>query len=333
MGLAGLGTMGRNHLRLLAARDDVRLVALADPLPAAQSAALTVAPDAVAFDDPLAMLAEEQLDAVVVATPTSLHHEVALAALERGVAALVEKPLAATVEEGLEVVRTAGRRGSLLQVGHIERFNPAVQELSRRLADGALSRIFSVKTVRGGPLPERIRDVGVTVDIGTHDVDVICHLVGERPVRAYAESTQHVHTAHEDLLYGLLSFPGGALGQLDVNWLTPEKQRRITVLGEEGMFQVDYLRQSLTFTRGARELAPTYLDGYAPTFAGETVDLPVTPAEPLRRELDAFFGAVRTGGPAAVSGTEGLWAVALAETLLRSATEHRPIEIEPLEVP
>ena len=152
-------------------------------------------------------------------------------------------------------------------------------------------------------------------------------------MRAYAESTRHVHTAHEDLLYGLLTFPGGALGQLDVNWLTPEKQRRITVLGEEGMFQVDYLRQSLTFTRGARELAPTYLDGYAPTFAGETVELPVTPAEPLRRELDAFVGAARSGGPAAVSGTEGLWAVALAETLLRSATEHRPIDIAPLEVP
>ncbi|HEX5466236.1 MAG TPA: Gfo/Idh/MocA family oxidoreductase [Candidatus Limnocylindrales bacterium] len=332
VGLAGLGTMGRNHLRNLVARDDVDLVAVADPLTSAQAAALQAAPGAVAFDDPLAMLAEERLEAVIVATPTSLHHAVARAAIEAGVAALVEKPLAATLEEGLDLVRRAEAHGSLLQVGHIERFNPAVEELGRRLAGGALSRIFSVKTVRGGPLPERIRDVGVTVDIGTHDVDVMCHLVGERPIRAYAELTQHVHTAHEDLLYGLLSFPGGALGQLDVNWLTPEKQRRITVLGAEGMFQVDYLSQSLTFTRGARELSPTYLDGYAPTFAGETASLPVTPAEPLRRELDAFFAAVRSGGPPAVSGAEGLWAVALAQTLLRSAAEHRPIEIDPLEV-
>lgn len=333
VGLAGLGTMGRNHLRNLVARDDVRLVAVADPLEGAQTGALDAAPGAVAFADPLAMLAEEQLDAVIIAAPTSLHHAVASVAMERGVAALVEKPLARTVEEGLDLVRAAERHGTLLQVGHIERFNPAVQELGRRLRDGALSRIFSVKTVRGGPLPERIRDVGVTVDIGTHDVDVICHLVGQRPTRAYAELTQHVHTAHEDLLYGLLAFPNGALGQLDVNWLTPEKQRRITVLGEEGMFQVDYLSQSLTFTRGARELAPTYLDGYAPTFAGETVQLPVHPAEPLRRELDAFFEAVRSGGPAAITGAEGLWAVALAQTLLRSATEHRPIDIQPLEVP
>ena len=212
---------------------------------------------------------------------------------------------------------------------------PPSRSSSRRLAAGALSRIYSIKTVRGGPLPERIRDVGVTVDLATHDVDIICHLAGERPTRAYAEPTQHVHTAHEDLLYGLLAFPGGVVGQLDVNWLTPEKQRRITVLGEEGMFQVDYLSQALTFTRGARELAPTYLDGYAPTFAGETAASRWKPAEPLRRELDAFFErGARPAARAAISGADGLWARG-ARQLPCSArpTEHRPIDVTPLEVP
>ena len=333
VGLAGLGTMGRNHLRNLAARDDVTLVAVADPAPIPQQHALSVAPGARAFADPLVMLAEERLDAVIVAVPTTLHRAVALAAIERGAAVLIEKPLAGTVDEARDIVRAADVRGVVLQVGHIERFNPAVRELGRRLADGALSRIYSIKTVRGGPLPERIRDVGVTVDLATHDVDVICHLAGERPVRAYAESTQHVHTAHEDLLYGLLAFPGGVVGQLDVNWLTPEKQRHVTVLGQEGMFRADYLSQTLTFTRGALELAPEYLDGYAPTFAGQTAVIPVEPAEPLHREQDAFFEAVRGGSPVAISGADGLWAVALANALLRSATEHRPIDIVPLEVP
>jgi predicted dehydrogenase len=117
-----------------------------------------------------------------------------------------------------------------------------------------------------------------------------------------------------------------------VNWLTPEKQRRVIVLGEEGMFQVDYLRQSLTFTRGGADPAPTYLDGYAPTFATETIELPVTPAEPLGRELEAFLAAVRSGGPPEVSGRDGLWAVTLAELLLRSAIEHRPHEVLTMEV-
>ncbi len=332
VGLAGLGTMGRAHLRNLAGRDDVTLVAVADPAAPALALATAQVDGVRGFADPFAMLEEERLDALIVAVPTTLHHPVALAALARGTPVLVEKPLATTETEGRELVAAAASGGTLLQVGHIERFTPAVLELGQRLRAGALSRIYSVKTTRGGPLPERIRDVGVAVDLATHDVDVVCHLVGERPVRVYAESTQHVHTAHEDLLYGLLAFPGGAIATLDVNWLTPEKQRRIVVLGEEGMFQVDYLSQSLTFTRGNADLAPTYLDGYAPTFAGETVELPVEPAEPLRRELDAFFDAVRSGGPAAVTGEEGLWAVRLANLLLESAATSSPIPVSALEV-
>lgn len=337
VGLAGLGTMGRNHLRNLLARADIELVGIADPLEAARVAASTEVAAAGrsaarAYADPVEMVAEEHLDAVIIAAPTTSHSTLALAALEAGVAVLVEKPLAATVDEGRALVHAADAGGMLLQVGHIERFNPAIQALEARLRDGALSRIFSVKTIRCGPMPERIRDVGVAIDLATHDVDMICHLVGDQPIRAYAEVTQHVHTAHEDLLYGLLAFSNGVVGQLDVNWLTPEKQRRVIVLGEEGMFEVDCLRQALTFTRGAADVTPTYLDGYAPTFAGERVQLPVQPAEPLRLELDAFFAAVASGGPSPVSGSDGLLSLSLANLLLMSAAAHRPLPVEPLMV-
>ena len=331
VGLAGLGSMGRNHLRNLASRDDVELVAVADPSEAALTAATDQVP-AHGYGDPLELLEEERLDALIVAAPTTLHHRIALAAIDRCIPVLVEKPLATTVAEGRALVEAADRRGVLLQAGHIERFNPAVLALGERLRGGALSRIFSIKTLRAGPFPARIRDVGVAVDLATHDVDIMCHLAGARPDRVYAETTQHIHTSHEDLLFGLLHFPRGTVGLLDVNWLTPEKQRTITVLGEEGMFRVDYLSQTLTFTRGTAELSPTYLDGYAPTFAGETVQLPVTPAEPLRRELDAFFAAVRSGGPAVIPGSDGLWAVALANLLLEAAAAHRPVAVHPPEV-
>ena len=329
VGVAGFGSMGRNHVRNLLARDDVRLVAVAEPEESGRLAVGQQAPDVATFPDPHEMLASVAMDAIVVAIPTTLHHGVAIDAIERGVAVLVEKPIAPTVAEGRAMVEAANANGVLLQVGHIERFNPAVLELARRLRSGALSRIFTVRTIRGGPTPERIQDVGVGIDLATHDVDVICHLLGAQPTRIYAEATRHVHTAHEDLVYGLLAFPGGVLGQIDVNWLTPEKQRRVVVLGEEGMFDVDYLSQALHFTRGRDDLAPTYLDGYAPMIRGERRSLPVAPGEPLRRELDAFFAAVRDGGPAAVTGEEGVRAVALATMLLRSATEHRPLEIGP----
>lgn len=326
--IAGLGTMGRNHLRHLVLRDDVVLTSIADPVVTLQQVAAHGGTAVRAYASPLDLLHDEPLDALIVAAPTTLHYSVALAALERGIAVLVEKPLAASLEEGRDLVQRAARSGLILQVGHVERFNPAVLALRQRLQDGALSRIFSIRTVRGGPLPARVRDVGVAIDLATHDVDIICNLLGERPSRAYAEMTRHVHTDHEDLLYGLMAFPSGVIAHLDVNWLTPEKQRWITVLGEEGMFHVDLLAQSLTFTRGTSDLQATYLDGYAPTFAGETVSLPVTSAEPLGLELDAFFSAVRTGVPSPVTAEQGLWALMLANLLLDSARSHLPVAVE-----
>jgi UDP-N-acetylglucosamine 3-dehydrogenase len=332
VGLAGLGMMGRNHLRNLLARDDVTLVAVADPSSQALVRAIEQAgPHVRGFAQPRTMLAEEQLDALIAAVPTTQHFQVAMQAIEAGIPVLVEKPIAATVVDGQQLVRAATERGVLLQVGHIERFNPAIVALAARLRNGDLTRIYSIKTIRGGPLPERIRDVGVAIDLATHDIDVMCHLLGERPVRVAAERSQQIHTAHEDLLYGLLSFPSGIVGLLDVNWLTPEKQRRVVVLGEEGMFQVDYLTQSLTFTRGAATLAPTYLEGYAPTFAGETVTLPVASAEPLRLQLDAFFDAVRTGRSPDVSGADGLTALRVAKLLLTAADEGHSLSVPRIE--
>ncbi len=328
VGLAGLGTMGRNHLRNVLAIDDVTLVAMADASPVALAEAVSVAgPQVHTYEDPLLMLRDEDLHAIIVAVPTTRHFQIALAAMTSGVSVLVEKPIAATIVESKQLMRASEEHDVVLQVGHVERFNPAVLALSASLHRGDLSRIYSVKTVRGGPLPERIRDVGVAIDLATHDVDIMCHLIGERPIRVSAERSRQIHTAHEDLLYGLLAFPSGVVGQLDVNWLTPEKQRRIVVLGEEGMFQVDFLTQSLTFTRGAATLAAEYLDGYAPMFQGETVSLPVESAEPLRRELIAFFEAVRTGGRPEVTGLDGHMALSIAKLLLAAADEGRSLSV------
>jgi UDP-N-acetylglucosamine 3-dehydrogenase len=326
IGLAGLGMMGRNHLRNLAARDDAVLVAVSDPEVTAREQALAAAPSVQAYADPSEMVTREDLDAVVVAVPTTLHFAVAIEAIRQGLHVLIEKPLASSVIDARQLIAAARDAGVVLQVGHIERFNPVVLKLAERLRAGDLTRIHSIKTVRGGPMPERIRDVGVAIDLATHDIDVMLHLLAEQPVRVSAESSRRVHTSHEDLLYGLLHFPSGAIGLLDVNWLTPEKQRRIVVLGAEGMFEADYLTQSLTFTRGTSELRPEYHSGYAAMFAGATLSIPVEEAEPLRRELDAFISSVQ-GAPVTVTGQDGLVALSVAKMLLAAADEGRSITI------
>jgi UDP-N-acetylglucosamine 3-dehydrogenase len=327
IGLIGLGTMGRNHLRLLTGRDDARLVAVADPVAGALEVAGASA-DAQAYAEPLAMLAEAELDAVVIASPTTTHHPLALAALDRGIAVLVEKPLAATPGEADELVDVAESRGVPLQVGHVERFNPAVLELGRLLDTGWLSTVYAITSRRAGPFPARIRDVGVTMDLATHDVDILSFVAAERPVRVSAETAQRVHQDHEDLLFGLLSFPSGTIGMIDVDWLTPVKRRTLTVVGEEGMFELDYLSQRLTFTRSTDTTNPRLISGYAPTFEGESVDLSLETHEPLAAELDAFLAVVRDGGRPIVDAEDGRWAVLLADALLRSAHERRTIELD-----
>ena len=178
IGLIGLGAMGRNHLRLLSARSDARLVAISDPLPDVLEAAAATT-DAQGFVEPQAMLAEADLDAVVIASPTTTHLPLALAAIEPGIAVLVEKPLAATPAEADEVVTAAARAGVPVQVGHVERFNPAVLELGRLLDAGWLSTVYAITSRRAGPFPARIRDVGVTIDLATHDVDILSFVAGE----------------------------------------------------------------------------------------------------------------------------------------------------------
>jgi UDP-N-acetylglucosamine 3-dehydrogenase len=326
VGLAGLGSMGRNHLRVIGTRPRARLAAVADPLPSALDAAIAQT-GALGFAEPMAMIAEADLDAVVIAAPTTAHVALALAAIERGIAVLVEKPLAATVDEARQIVEESRASGVPVQVGHVERFNPAVLELGRLLANGWLSTIYAIVSRRAGPFPARIRDVGVTVDLATHDVDILSWIAGERPVRVYAETAQRVHATHEDLLFGLLHFPSGVTGMLDVNWLTPDKRRSLTVIGEEGMFELDYLTQRLTFTKTAGLEAPRLIGGYAPTFEGDVAILTVANAEPLAAEHDAFLRVVREGGAPLVDAEDGLWAVAIAQALLEASARRMPVDL------
>ena len=326
IGLAGLGSMGRNHLRVISTRPNVRLVAVADPVADALEAALSQT-RAAGFAEPLEMIAEADLDALVIAAPTTVHLSLALRAIERGIAVLVEKPLAPTVEEARLIVAAAQATGVPVQVGHVERFNPAVRELGRLLGEGWLSTVYAVTSRRAGPFPARIRDVGVTIDLATHDVDICSWIAGERPARVHAETAQRIHADHEDLLFGLMHFPSGVVAQLDVDWLTPAKRRQLVVVGEEGMFELDYLTQRLTFTRATDTTNPRLIGGYAPTFEGDVVDLPVPTGEPLALEHDAFLRVVRDGGRPEVDAEDGLWAVTIATALLDSAATRAVVEL------
>lgn len=318
VGVIGAGAMGRNHARVYHDLDGVELAGIADgnrALAETMGRRLGVP----AFTSVEALIARTRPHAVSVAVPTREHTRVALAALAQGVHVLVEKPIAATPGEAEGMIAAAAGAGVLLGVGHVERYNPAVVELKRRLARGDLGRVFQCHARRLGPFPDRIRDVGVVIDLATHDLDVMCYLLEEPVTRVYAETERRVHTEHEDLLNGLVKFASGVVGVLDVNWLTPTKVRELSVTGERGMFVANYLTQDLYFYEN------DYTSGNWDRLAaltgvseGSMTRVKLERDEPLRAELAAFVDAVRGGPGPVVSGAEGLAALELARLLIES---------------
>jgi predicted dehydrogenase len=301
--------MGANHARVLNELPGVDLVGVSDLDEAAVGRA-TSGRTTRGYTDPGALLATERPDLVVVAVPTSLHLPVTLQALEAGAHVLVEKPIAPERAEAEAMIAAAEAAGRLLTVGHIERFNPAIRELSRRLDAGELGRVFQVRASRLGPFPARVRDVGVVVDLAPHDLDVMRYLLRVEPIRIYAETEQRIHTDHEDLFTGLIKFESGAVGLLEINWLTPTKVRKLTVTGERGMYEADYLSQDLVFYANPDHEIVT---------EGEMTRRAVQRREPLAVELSEFVSAIQSGGPPPVSPQDALIAMLLARAMVDAA--------------
>lgn len=325
----GVGAMGRNHARVYQEIPDVELVAVvdSDSTLAQETARLR---GGCAYTDYRLMLEKMQPDMVTVAVPTHVHFRVVLDALEAGCHVLVEKPIAATLEEGQQMIERAAGLSRILAVGHIERYNPAVTELKRRLDAGELGGIFQVHARRLGPFPARVRDVGVVVDLAPHDLDIMRYLTGKEVARLYAETEQEIHTAHEDLFSGLIRFEDGVLGILNINWLTPTKVREVTVTGQRGMFLANLLTQDLYFYENeeAGGLDWNHLSLLRGVGEGEMVRLRLRRREPLRVELEAFVATAKGEPGAVVSGSDGLIALKLAQALVRSGQEHRVIAVE-----
>ncbi len=316
----GVGSMGRNHVRVYREMPEVELVGIADENPlAAESIARTYC--VPGYADYREMLMHERPDAVSVVVPSANHFSVTRDVLAAGCHALVEKPLATTLDEAQQLIEFSEQAGRILMVGHIERYNPAIIELRRRLDAGQLGRIFQIHARRLGPFPSRIHDVGVIMDLATHDLDIMRYLTRSEAIRVIAEVGRQVHPSYEDMFAGMVRFANGALGVLEINWLTPRKIRELYVTGERGMFYVDYITQDLRFcenaeTNGDDWAALSLLRGVK---EGPETKFAVPKREPLHLELEAFISQVKGENTAAANGRDGHAAMALATALIESS--------------
>ena len=311
----GVGSMGRNHARVYSEMDGVQLVSIADSDQKTLNT-ITNRHNIRPYTDYHEMLENESPDVVSIAVPTKLHLQVAEDVIESGADLLIEKPLALTESEGERIVQLAKKKGALLGVGHVERFNPVVAEMKRRLERGELGQVLQITIRRLGPFPERIKDMGVLLDLATHDIDIMYYLTGSEVERTSSEIARVLHTEHEDLAVGLVRFASGAIGILIENWLSPTKVRDVMVNGERGMYLADFLTQDFYFyENNYTAVGWESLQIFRGMAEGNMVRYKIERAEPLRLELEAFVRAVVNGEPFLVSGEDGLRAMKLAKQL------------------
>lgn len=323
-GLLGIGMMGRHHARVLREVEGVDLVAIADPGgdPHGVADGLEVLPDVEA-------LIGAGIQMAVVAVPTRFHEDAALKLAAAGVHTLVEKPIAETLEAGQRMVDAFDNAGLVGAVGHVERFNPALQELRRRLQEGELGAVYQIQTRRQGPFPSRIADVGVAKDLASHDVDLTAWVAQSDYAQVFAQTTFKSGRKHEDMIAITGRLRSGVIVNHLVNWLSPMKERVTVVTGEKGAFVADTATGDLTFyANGTIPLEWEPMTTFRGVSEGDVTRFAFLKREPLRVEHEAFRDAVLGHVSHTVTMAQGQRALRVVEAALSSARTRESVSLE-----
>ena len=308
VGVVGVGVMGSNHARVFAGLPGTKLVGVADPdRKQADFVARTLG--CIAVDD-VSELLDSDVDAITIAAPTHLHRNIALSCIARGIHVMVEKPIASSIEEGREIINAARRAGVALMVGHVERFNPAVEAIKEAIRG---EDILSIAITRVGPFPPRMSNVGVVIDLAVHDIDLIRWFTDSEIIEVQPQLSSAV-AEREDIALLQFRTASGVLAQINTNWLTPFKARNVTVATRGKYVMGDLLTRQVT-----------ECFGFQPDGSYSMRHLSVGHAEPLRSELLAFLRAVRSGATPAVTGEEAVASLEIATRCLAT----RPTVVAP----
>jgi predicted dehydrogenase len=319
----GLGMMGANHARVLSNLDGVELIAVADP----QGDAQKVLPQIRVLNS-VDEVIKLGVDYCVISAPTAFHEEIALQLIANKIHFLVEKPIADTYASAVRIRDAAKTANVIGAVGHIERFNSALQEARKRVLAGELGTIYQVATRRQGPFPSRISDVGVVKDLATHDIDLTSWITGKKYLQVSANAAFRSGREHEDLISvsGLLE-DSIVVSHL-VNWLSPLKERKIIITGEKGTFVADTLRADLTFyENGKIEISQSELAHFRGVTQGDVHILAFEKPEPLVVEHQNFRDAALGKPSNIVSLEEGTTTVKIADAIIESYTNKSLVKL------
>lgn len=334
----GCGSIGQHHCRILATHKDCKLIALADAN--FNRAVLSKLPDNLqnipVYTSIEELLNDHHIHAAVVATPIHTHKNISTLLLKHNVSVLIEKPMATNFDDCKQLLSNFQSSGTYLQIGHIERYNPAFIKLMEEIKNNRLGVLYRMEFRRIGPFPQRISDAGVTLDLSIHDLDLALHIAQSFPNQISAFSEKRIHKSCEDGISITMKFPEEIICHIQTNWLSPRKQRTIEVYGYKGMLCCDLFTQKLTFYENKHQRAQSDSFGMEGIEVGEEKHIPIETVEPLKSELIDFCQHIknfRQKLPSLESykpAQQAALAVYLCEQALKSATQQKII---PLEIP
>lgn len=289
----GVGNMGRHHARVYSEMPQVELVAVCD-VNEINGRELAKKHGCAFYRDYAQMLAENKVDAISIAVPTSLHKKVACDLLNRKINVLLEKPLASNLQEAHEIIDAASAAGVKLMVGHIEKFNPAIQRLKEIIDSGRLGKIVSLNIQRIGGMPKNT-DVSVVLDLATHDISISNYLLNSFPVEVHGLKLKNVIKNNEDSVVVLMKY-ANASSFIEANWITTAKVRQMRVVGTKGYAQADYINQTVTLFENSYWAKDNIFNDFKEYLAKasfvDEVKIGVIKKEPLRCELEEFIASI-----------------------------------------
>ena len=310
----GVGSLGQHHARVYSELEGVKLMGVADvDVKQATEVAHKVKCDH--FDDPLDLIG--LVDVVSIVVPTQYHFEVAKPFLEKGVHCLLEKPMTSTIDQADALIELAGKNNALLQVGHIERFNPAILAIHH-----LKSNPLFIEAHRMGPYSPRVKDTGVVLDLMIHDLDIVLDMVGRKVEKVDAVGVPLLSPT-EDIANVRLSFEGGCVANLTASRVTTKRERKIRIFTRDTYLSVDYMKKEVKVYRlkeGADPSTVESLIGLSKMVEIET--LKITEEEQLKLELQSFVDSVSKGEHPEVSGQQGREALALGLEVQKKLSEH-----------
>ena len=321
--VVGVGAMGWNHARVCS-----ELGVLSAVVDQNKTALKSISDKfgVPTYTDLREAVLELEPSGLIISTPTKTHYDIGMLAIEMGLNVLIEKPISDTIERGEELVNMAREKGILLSVGHIERFNPVISTAKQKITQGDWGKIVTISSRRVSNFPGRIRDVGVILDLGIHDIDNCIYLMGSKPKKVYAHAGRINDIEFEDHATISIEFENGRQATIEINWITPMKVRCLSLTCEKAFVTLDYMSQEIEVSSSAFT-DPENPDLFPHRIEFQTNTIDVNKEEPLKLEINDFIDSINQKRSSSVTGKQGLLALKVALAALESIEKGVVIDV------